>query len=139
MLNRWSGIAVSAIIFAGFLWDLSPSPAAAPLTPQTSDVAGVRVVVTPKNVDRDARIWGFEIVMDTHTKPLNDNLAQASVMIDGAGGRYEPVGWTGDGPGGHHRKGVLQFPAPKEMPTTIELQIDGIGGAGVRKFQWELK
>jgi hypothetical protein len=139
MLNRRAIIVLGPILFAAFLWGFSPSSAAPALALQSSDVLGVRVVVTPKNLEIGAKAWEFEIVMDTHTKPLDDNLAQVSVLVDDAGRRYEPVAWTGDPPGGHHRKGVLQFPAPKKMPAAIELQIDRIGGAGVRKFRWELK
>jgi hypothetical protein len=77
--------------------------------------------------------------MDTHTKPLNDNIAEISVLVDDAGKRSTPVAWQGDPPGGHHRKGVLRFAAPTDMPAAVELRIGGIGGAGTRSFRWELK
>jgi hypothetical protein len=96
------------------------------------------VVVTPKTLDPNT-VWEFEVVMDTHTKPLNENLDQAAVLMDEAGQRYAPVAWVGDPPGGHHRKGVLRFSAPTRMPKSVELQIRGIGGGGTRTFRWELK
>jgi hypothetical protein len=48
-------------------------------------------------------------------------------------------GWTGDPPGGHHRKGVLQFAPPAEPPAAVELQLSGIGGVATRSFRWQLK
>jgi hypothetical protein len=47
--------------------------------------------------------------------------------------------WSGDPPGGHHRKGVLQFPAPTNNPATYEVHVKGVGGVDVRIFRWDLK
>jgi len=97
------------------------------------------VVVTPKAVGPSVKVWEFEVVMDTHTKPLSENLSQVAVLVDDTGRRYIPAAWQGDPPGGHHRKGVLQFTAPAETPKAVELQIDGVGGASVRTFRWDLQ
>jgi hypothetical protein len=99
---------------------------------------GCAWVVTPKALGPSVAVWEFNIVMDTHTKPLDDNLAQVAVLVDGAGRRYVPVAWQGDPPGGHHRKGVLQFSVPGEMPKSVELQINGVGGVATRAFRWVL-
>jgi hypothetical protein len=139
MLKPLSTLLVGAVAFGSVLLDSAPASAAAALAARSSDAAGVRVVVTPKTLAPGAKVWEFEIVMDTHTKPLKENLAQVAVLVDDAGRRYVPVAWQGNPPGGHHRKGVLQFSAPAEMPAAIELQIAGIGGAGTRTFRWELK
>jgi hypothetical protein len=86
-----------------------------------------------------AKVWEFDIAMDTYTKPLIENLAQAAVLMDDAGRRcYTPRSWQGDPPGGHHRKGILQFTGPAERPATVELQIVGIGSPATRTFRWEL-
>jgi hypothetical protein len=77
--------------------------------------------------------------MDTHSKPLNEDLAQAAALVDDDGKRHAPVAWQGDPPGGHHRKGVLKFSAPAALPAAVELRIDGVGGAGAWTFRWELK
>jgi hypothetical protein len=115
-----------------------PSATAASLESRKSNAAGVQVVVTPKPFDKAASSWDFDVVMDTHSKPLNDDLVRASELI--ADGRtYAPLGWQGDKPGGHHRKGVLRFPRPAEPPKVVEVQITGIGGAGVRTFRREFK
>jgi hypothetical protein len=139
MLRLFSALIIGALTF-GTVFVQSPGPLAAPaLTARTSDAAGVRVVVTPKILGPGVAAWEFEVVMDTHTKPLNENLTQVAVLVDDTGRRYALVGWRGDPPGGHHRKGILRFAAPKEMPGAVELQIAGIGGAGTRTFRWELR
>jgi hypothetical protein len=67
---------------------------------------------------------------------LGEDLTKAAVLVDGAGRRYTPVAWQGDPPGGHHRKGILRFPAPPEPAKSFELQMQGIGGVSQRVFQW---
>ena len=139
MLKLLFAFLISACAIGTFLSGSGYSSAAPALAARTSDAAGVHVVVTPKAIGRDVAVWEFEVVMDTHTKPLSENLAQAAVLVDEAGGRFVPIAWQGDPPGGHHRKGILQFSAPAQVPTVIELQIDGVGGVATRKFRWELK
>lgn len=115
-------------------------PWAAPaLNAQSSDAAGVRVVVKPKSIGPAASAWEFEVVMDTHTKSLNENLTKAAVLVDDAGRRHIPTAWDGDAPGGHHRKGVLRFATPPLDARGVTLEIAGLGGVPVRTFRWELK
>jgi hypothetical protein len=116
---------------------LARSVLAAPaFGPRTSNEANVQVIVTPKPFDPSAGTWDFEVTMDTHTKPLNDDLVRVSeLIVDGH--VYAPTAWQGDQQGGHHRKGVLRFPRSGEVPKRIEMRIIGIGGAGVRTFKWQ--
>jgi len=139
MLKLWSGLLVGALVFCAALLGSTPSSAGAPLAARDSDEAGVQVVVTPTAVGPGLAIWEFEVSMQTHTKPLNEDLSQLAVLVDDAGRPYAPIAWQGDPPGGHHRTGVLSFTAPAEIPAFVELRIDRIGGAGVRTFRWELK
>jgi hypothetical protein len=113
--------------------------AGTPLASRTSDGGGVRVVVTPKAIEPGAAVWEFQVVMDTHTTPLNEDLARAAVLVDDSGRRHVPVAWQGDPPGGHHRKGILRFALPVEKLKIIELHIAGVGGPDKRVFRWELK
>jgi hypothetical protein len=76
--------------------------------------------------------------MNTHIKPLIDDLTAVSVLIGNDGERIKPIAWQGETAGGHHRKGVLQFAAPPNKPKVIELQMRGFGGADMRAFRWEL-
>lgn len=139
MLNKVTALitGLSLLVFAS--WASNPSSAAAAYPARSSNSAGVRVVVTPKVLGAGVKVWEFEVSLDTHTKPLDENLAQIAALVDEAGRRYTAVSWQGDPPGGHHRKGTLRFNAPNTNPSVIELQIEGIGGSGARTFRWELK
>ncbi len=139
MLKLLSRVILGALFFGATLWGSAPSSAASVLAAHSSDEAGVRVVVTPKALGREATVWEFNVVVDTHIKPLTDDLANAAVLLDEAGRRYVPVAWQGDPPGGHHRKGILQFSPPAKMPKSIELQISGVGGAAIRTFRWAIE
>ena len=139
MLKLLSRVVLAALVFGAVLLEAAPSFSAPALAARSSDEAGVRVVVTPKALGPGVTVWEFDVVMDTHTKPLNDDLAKVAVLADGAGRRSVPVAWQGDPPGGHHRKGVLQFSAPAEMPKSVELQINSVGGVATRTFRWEIE
>jgi hypothetical protein len=139
MLRLFLRVLFGTFAFAAILLNSAPSSSAAALAARSSDAAGVRVVVTPKTLGPGDTVWEFDVVMDTHSKPLNENLAEVTVLVVESGRRYTPLAWKGDPPGGHHRKGMLQFSAPAEMPKSVELQISGLGGAGTRTFRWEIK
>ncbi len=105
---------------------------------QTSDERGVKVTVTLQDISSGAKTWDFGVVLETHTKPLNDDLSRSSVLI-ADGKRYIPLGWEGAPPGGHHRKGRLRFKAIKPVPASIELRIRLKGETVPRSFRWILK
>lgn len=106
--------------------------------PQTSDERELKVTVTPQDISSGAKTWDFGVVMETHTQPLNDDLARSSVLI-ADGKRYLPMGWEGAPPGGHHRKGLLRFKSIVPAPRLIELQIRLAGDTSPRNFKWRLK
>jgi len=136
---RFLPILLAIVALTAFANLTSAESAPPTLEARSSDAEGVRVVVQPRtNVPVDGR-WEFNVSMDTHTKPLSDDLARASVLIDNAGHRLTPLAWQGGPPGGHHRKGVLQFPFAGGNPKSIELQIKSVEGAEKRVFQWQLK
>lgn len=110
--------------------------AAANLPTQSSSQAGVSVKATPQTLSGVA--WEFEIVFDTHSQDLKDDLVNsAKLVVDGAS--YGPTGWQGDPPGGHHRKGVLRFKPIAPQPQAIELQIQRAGEVAARSFRWRLQ
>ncbi len=131
-------LAIAVLALCAAPWAMAQSAGAPALAPSTSDAGGVRVVVTPKAVTAGAG-WEFQVMMDTHTKPLDDDLTKTAVLVDDGGRRYLPLSWQGDPPGGHHRKGVLQFAPPKEPIQSLELQIEGLGGPDKRVFRWNMK
>jgi hypothetical protein len=81
----------------------------------------------------------FEVSMNTHSVDLSADLTAVSTLTDDQGKEYRPVGWEGDGPGGHHRSGVLEFPALEGTPKSVTLVIKDIASVPERVFQWELE
>lgn len=112
------------------------SGAAEKLSTQSSSGSGVTVKATPRAVAGAS--WEFDIVFDTHSQDLRDDLMKSATLV--ADGRtHVPVGWKGDPPGGHHRKGILRFNAINPAPKAIELRIARSGEPKPRSFQWQLK
>jgi len=110
--------------------------AAENLVPQRSSQAGVAVRVTPRTVT--GPVWEFEVALDTHSRDLSDDLASSAALVVDGSAPAKPSGWQGDPPGGHHRKGVLRFDAPKPAPAAIELRIQRQGEPSPRPFRWSL-
>ncbi|OGH17301.1 MAG: hypothetical protein A3C30_01715 [Candidatus Levybacteria bacterium RIFCSPHIGHO2_02_FULL_40_18] len=105
------------------------------LATKTDSRGEVTVEATPKNIQED--VFEFEIVMDTHSVALDQDMAAVSKLIDDRGSEYKPTLWKGDGPGGHHRSGILRFERIAQKPKSIKLIIGSIGGAE-RNFSWDL-
>jgi hypothetical protein len=109
---------------------------AAPLAPVAASFGGVTVRATPGTLS--GAIWEFQIVFDTHSQDLRDDVAKsASLVADGV--VSAPLEWRGDPPGGHHRKGALRFTAPAGRPAAIELRLSRPGEAKPRVFRWKLE
>jgi hypothetical protein len=106
--------------------------------PQISNEREIKVTATLQKIPNEAKTWDFEVVLETHTKALNDDLAKSSVLI-ADGKRYLPLGWEGAPPGGHHRKGKLHFRAITPLPAAVELQIRLAEDPSSRNFKWLLK
>ncbi len=106
--------------------------------PQTSQQGAVTVTVAPHGFPQKAATWDFDVSLNTHTQPLDDDLTKsATLVVDGKA--YRPTSWEGSPPGGHHRKGVLRFPAVAPLPAAVELQIQRSGEKSPRTFRWSLK
>ncbi len=139
MKSLSSIVAAGALCAAAAFASVPPSFAASAFEARTSDAAGVSIVVTPRPLAPGATTWEFDVAMNTHVRPLAEDLAKAAVLIEADGQRATPVGWQGDPPGGHHRKGVLRFAAPSAPQQTFELQLSDVGGADLRTFRWDVK
>jgi hypothetical protein len=94
--------------------------------------------VTPKAIDPSDNRWEFTVVLDTHSAELADDLVQSARLTTDDGRSFEPAGWTGAAPGGHHREGILVFDAPAPRPSSIELKIVRPGESAPRTFRWQL-
>lgn len=110
---------------------------AQPLKPQTSNRSAVTLKVTPTNVKGD--VWEFEMVFDTHSQELKDELLKTAVLVTPDGRQLPPIDWKGDPSGGHHRKGVLRFHAVSPPPDKLELRITRSGESEPRIFKWNIK
>lgn len=126
---------IVALTAMSYAW---PGQAATPaLTTQSSSAAGVTVKATPRTLT--GATWDFEIVFDTHSQELKDDLEKTAVLVADGGAAQAPAKWLGDPSGGHHRSGTLQFKAVSPMPAAIELRITRQGEAKPRSFRWQLK
>jgi hypothetical protein len=110
--------------------------AAAPLAMQSSTVSGVTLNATPMALSGER--WEFEIVLETHSGDLGDDLAKRTTLVADNGAASSPVDWRGDPPGGHHRKGVLAFNAVTPPPARLELKIIRAEEPAPRVFRWQL-
>lgn len=104
----------------------------------TSGQSGVTIKVKPKDLKH--AVWEFDVVFDTHTQELKEDMMKSAVLVvDPRGTKFTPIEWKGDPPGGHHRKGVLRFKAVTPPPAGFELRIMRAGEERPRSFRWALK
>lgn len=139
------GLAIAAIAAYSFTGDsgvvklVSVSNAAETgYAPQVSNEREIKVTATLQGIPGTAKTWDFEVVLETHTKALNDDLAKSSVLV-ADGKQYLPLSWDGAPPGGHHRKGKLRFKAITPQPAAVELHIRLASDPSPRSFKWLLK
>ncbi|MBM3732905.1 MAG: hypothetical protein FJW24_05480 [Acidimicrobiia bacterium] len=111
--------------------------ASADLSPRTNAQDGVTIRAAPRAVSPSE--WEFEIVFDTHSKALTDDLGNTTRLVDDGGASYVPSAWRGDPPGGHHRKGTLRFDKIAPAPAYLELRIQRAGEKSPRIFRWQTK
>ena len=95
----------------------------------------VRVDVRPVQLAPGTSVK-FEVRMNTHSVGLNQDLLTVSTLTDDKGNVYRPTNWEGSPPGGHHRSGVLEFPALEGDPGSVTLIIRDIANVPARKFEW---
>lgn len=124
------------VLLGAFALGIADSAAQA-LKAQTNSQSGVTVKATPKNLQGD--VWDFELVFDTHSQELSDDLLKSAVLVTADGKHLAPVAWSGDPPSGHHRKGVLRFNALKPPTDVVELRVTRTGEPAPRVFRWKSK
>lgn len=109
------------------------------LTTQTDSEGSVTVKVTPENISNDKKNWQFKVVLDTHTGSLDEDLTRSAELTDENGIKQLPLSWEGSPPGGHHREGVLKFPAFQERPQSVTLILRNVGGVAERELSWDIQ
>jgi len=106
---------------------------------KTDDQPPVTINITPIEFGRDAKVWKLTVAFDTHSGSLDDDLLKVTSLVDNEGSTYQPISWEGQGPGGHHREGVLTFGALDPAPLYVELIIKNVGGVSGRSFKWNIE
>ena len=105
--------------------------------PAQSTIAGVTVKVTPVSLGEAGGPVEFSVVFDTHSTELTDDLMQSASLTLPDGRKLKPARWTGAGPGGHHREGVLSFDGLDPGPGAVELSITRPGESSPRFFRFQ--
>jgi hypothetical protein len=104
---------------------------------QTNDENSVRVDVKPVTL-ATGKPTAFEIRLNTHSVNLNYDMKEISSLQDSDGKIYKAVEWKGSPAGGHHRRGILEFPKLEGTPQSVKLIIRGIAGVPERSFEWKI-
>ena len=104
----------------------------------TSRKNGVTVDVKPLQFAPGKPVK-FQVRMNTHSVNLREDMTAVSKLRDDQGREYRPVNWQGSGPGGHHRKGVLEFPTLEGSPRSVTLVIRNIADVPERTFEWKVE
>ena len=107
-------------------------------TPAADDRASVTIMVTPLDIAPGSSEWKFDVVRDTHSVELDQDMTKIAVLRDDQGKEYPPVRWDGAPPGGHHREGILVFGAVQPTPQTVEIVIKNVGEIPERLFKWNM-
>jgi len=125
-------ILIGLLALLGWEWN------AVAYTSVTSNESGVTVDVRPIQLipGRSAK---FEVQMNTHFVNLSQDMVSVSTLRDDQGRNYQPVVWDGSGPGGHHRKGVLEFPVIDGGSKSVKLIIREVADVPERTFEWKIE
>lgn len=133
MLNRL--ISMFVLLSLAVIAIPASNAAGLQLTSQTSNAVGVKVTVTPQAPAGSATSWKFEVTLETHIHPLDEDLTRsATLIVDGQ--THLPLKWEGTAPGGHHRKGSLNFGPLAAKYESLELRIQLNGEPAARSFLW---
>lgn len=130
-LSKW-------LILIAFMLPIGVALDAAAFETKSSRENGVTVDVTPMEFTpgKPAR---FQIRISTHSGDLSQDMVEVSMLRDDKGREYRPVRWEGSPPGGHHRRGVLEFPSFEGKSKKITLIVRDIANVPERLFEWKIK
>lgn len=123
------------------------SPLPSPANPVASNAGGgVTIKVTWQGQQEDGGPLVFLVSMDTHSVALDGyDLSTMAVLRSDQGSEVAPLSWEAP-PGGHHREGLLTFPATDETGSpvvgpgirVVELVIRGLARVPERVLSWEV-
>jgi hypothetical protein len=124
-------------VIAVFLAWVSFNARAIAFDTQTNDENAVRVDVKPVTLIA-GKPAAFEIRLNTHSVNLNYDMKEICSLLDAEGKIYKAVEWKGSPLGGHHRRGILEFPKLEGTPQSVKLIIRGVAGVPERSFEWKI-
>lgn len=105
---------------------------------QSNSANSVNVDVVPIQLSSGKQAT-FEIRLNTHSVPLDYDLVALSLLKDDQRREYRASVWNGSPAGGHHRSGVLEFPAIAKNAKSVTLYLKNIADVPERIFDWELE
>ncbi|MFQ5911762.1 MAG: hypothetical protein ACE5JS_01110 [Nitrospinota bacterium] len=144
-LGRWTAVSLM-VMWLVLLRGLSTVVAEEGLR-RTHQGGGVTIDVAFLAPEGDSKHLRFNLRMNTHSVPLDDyDMRKLSVLRDGRGRVFSAMAWSDPRGGGHHRAGVLVFPAKdqdgnlivNQESKVIEVIIKGVAGVPERVFHWDL-
>lgn len=100
---------------------------------QQVEAGSITVSITPTRLDDGGA--SFDVVLDTHSAELDMDLTTAVLEVDG--NTWGQPRWSGDGPGGHHRSGRLDFSAAGPARGTARLTLSGFPAPV--ETEWDLR
>ena len=112
---------------------------------QTSSGGNVTIDVSWDGAS-DSGTLTFEVAMNTHSVGLDGyDLSKLAILRNDRGQEVKPERWDAP-PGGHHRRGVLTFPAVDSSGKpvvddgvkSLELMIKDVAGVSERVLKWEV-
>jgi len=124
-----AAVAVVLIVAGGlFAWRSTATSSAKVSSPtalpaRNIDAGEVSVKIQPRQLD--ARGAVFEVSLETHSGALDLDVASRARLVVGST-TWPVTGWSGDGPGGHHRSGQLRFAPAGDARGTAKLTIGGL-------------
>jgi hypothetical protein len=143
---RIAFVALAAVII-GFSFLVTTNKATADESPKQALTLDLQEIVDDRNavtirVRPDAFSLGeplsFQVQFDTHQGNLDFDPTAISYLKDGKGNIVRPLFWQGSAPGGHHRSGLLTFPALSDQIKKIHLTLENIYGIPERTFEWNI-
>lgn len=116
-----------------------------PPGPLTVQAGAVMIKVTPLNLaDANADTIDFAVEFNSHSQPIDPNLAQTATLVIGEV-TVSPIVWETASPSGHHVRGVLRFPqrAVDGTPvlagaTEVSLVLSGLPDQSEQTLIWRI-
>jgi hypothetical protein len=131
-------LVLAGLLLTGLFGSAESFAAAASPTTRTHSGGGVTVKITLLDSKTNGDL-SFQIVLDTHSVNLDAyDLKTITVLRDGGGNTYHPIGLENKG-SGHHRQATVTFAKIANSPKRFELVLRDIAGIKERVFRWDLE